>query len=457
SSLDAVLTLFDLDGVTVIAINDDENNATLDSKIEVQLPASGRYFLSVADTDDGGGADFFYRLSLKVSSTTTQVTHNTGNVRMTLIDNGIYGDDGRNTGAGFSFMGSPGGTLFSGGFIAATPTKVAANVPSLVDNQTQQPIFIDFEEALPFTPFSSDANFNQIATCQFDEGTSNAANSPIGIAVMQNSYSNSNDRFVLVECEVTNNTSTTITDLYLGQFGDWDVGLSNFNRNRGGYDAMRNLVYQFEFGSNPNDGNYYGMKALQTATGARVTNFLSSTTASIEDSLFAFLSNLNGPGPKTITSNMEYRSFIGSGPFTLGPGASVTVGFAWVGGTDLSDLQANADVAQTAWDNLIVSVDETPSSIVPKQFVLEQNYPNPFNPSTTIKFDLSADSKVTLNIYNIKGQLVRQLLQEKLSAGSHSFTWDAKDDHAQQLPSGLYVSRLQAGDFVQHRKMLLIK
>ncbi|MCH6559728.1 T9SS type A sorting domain-containing protein [candidate division KSB1 bacterium] len=104
----------------------------------------------------------------------------------------------------------------------------------------------------------------------------------------------------------------------------------------------------------------------------------------------------------------------------------------------------------------LTSVENVASEIPAFDF-LKQNYPNPFNPSTTIKFDLSAASEVTLNIYNMKGQLVRQLLQEKLSAGSHSFTWDAKDDHAQQLPSGLYVSRLQAGDFVQHRKMLLIK
>jgi len=100
---------------------------------------------------------------------------------------------------------------------------------------------------------------------------------------------------------------------------------------------------------------------------------------------------------------------------------------------------------------------ENVASEIPAFDLLEQNYPNPFNPSTTIKFDLSVASEVTLNIYNMKGQLVRQLLQEKLSAGSHNFTWDAKDDQSQQLPSGLYVSRLQAGDFVQHRKMLLIK
>ena len=100
---------------------------------------------------------------------------------------------------------------------------------------------------------------------------------------------------------------------------------------------------------------------------------------------------------------------------------------------------------------------ENVANEIPAFDVLEQNYPNPFNPSTTIKFDLSVASEVTLNIYNMKGQLVRRLLQEKLSAGSHTFTWDAKDDQSRQLPSGLYVSRLQAGDFVQHRKMVLIR
>ncbi|MFQ5652969.1 MAG: FlgD immunoglobulin-like domain containing protein, partial [bacterium] len=102
------------------------------------------------------------------------------------------------------------------------------------------------------------------------------------------------------------------------------------------------------------------------------------------------------------------------------------------------------------------SVDEVPSTI-PETMQLLQNYPNPFNPSTTISFDLRKSSKVVLHIYNLRGQLVRTLLDGKFNAGNHSVVWDGRDDRARQVTSGLYVTRMQAGDFVQHHKMLLIK
>jgi hypothetical protein len=94
---------------------------------------------------------------------------------------------------------------------------------------------------------------------------------------------------------------------------------------------------------------------------------------------------------------------------------------------------------------------------IPSDFELFQNYPNPFNPSTTISFDLSSPSEVTLHIYNLKGQLVRTLVDGKFNVGRHSVVWDGRDQRGGQATSGLYVTRMQAGQFVQHHKMLLIK
>ncbi|MFQ5639448.1 MAG: FlgD immunoglobulin-like domain containing protein, partial [bacterium] len=85
------------------------------------------------------------------------------------------------------------------------------------------------------------------------------------------------------------------------------------------------------------------------------------------------------------------------------------------------------------------------------------NYPNPFNPSTTISFELSGPSEVKLHIYNLKGQLVRTLVDGSFNAGSHSVLWDGRDERARRVTSGLYVTRMQAGEFVQHHKMMLIK
>ena len=88
----------------------------------------------------------------------------------------------------------------------------------------------------------------------------------------------------------------------------------------------------------------------------------------------------------------------------------------------------------------------------PDRFVLKQNFPNPFNPSTTIQFNLPNASRVNLTVYNILGREVATLVNQRMNAGSHSVQFDAS-----RLASGMYIYRLEASDFVQNRKMMLIK
>ena len=88
----------------------------------------------------------------------------------------------------------------------------------------------------------------------------------------------------------------------------------------------------------------------------------------------------------------------------------------------------------------------------PATFKLNQNYPNPFNPTTTIEFTIPKTEFVTLKIYNLLGQEVEKLLSKKLTAGEYSFNWNAGD-----LSSGLYIYRLEAGDFNEIKKMVLLK
>ena len=89
---------------------------------------------------------------------------------------------------------------------------------------------------------------------------------------------------------------------------------------------------------------------------------------------------------------------------------------------------------------------------IPVDYALAQNYPNPFNPVTTIRYALPKSSKVTLMIYNLMGQEVARLVDGKQSAGNHNVTWNASN-----ISSGIYFYRLRAGDFVQTRKMVLLK
>ena len=80
--------------------------------------------------------------------------------------------------------------------------------------------------------------------------------------------------------------------------------------------------------------------------------------------------------------------------------------------------------------------------------------PNPFNPTTTISFDLAKAGKVKLNIYNIKGQLVRSLVNEDLYAGNHKVIWNGTDGRNRRVASGIYCYRLETKDFSKTNKMV---
>lgn len=103
-----------------------------------------------------------------------------------------------------------------------------------------------------------------------------------------------------------------------------------------------------------------------------------------------------------------------------------------------------------------VAIDD-PVLSVPDQLVLMQNYPNPFNPSTTISYILPEASEITLSVYNLKGQLVRTLVEGLKPSGLHQVVWDGKDKLNRQAASGVYFIRLQSGKTSKTRKMLLMK
>ena len=110
---------------------------------------------------------------------------------------------------------------------------------------------------------------------------------------------------------------------------------------------------------------------------------------------------------------------------------------------------------------ITVDVSAVLSSIkeasLPKEFALHNNYPNPFNPVTNIAFDLPEASEVILEIYNISGQRVRTLVNKQYQAGRHMVQWSATNDFGQSVASGMYLYRIQAGSFVSHKKLVLMK
>jgi hypothetical protein len=103
-------------------------------------------------------------------------------------------------------------------------------------------------------------------------------------------------------------------------------------------------------------------------------------------------------------------------------------------------------------DYLISLGVEDDQGSLPTGFSLGQNYPNPFNPVTNISFSLPKTSAVKLEIYNMMGQKVATLVEDLLDAGQHIATWDGS-----RMASGVYLYRLEAGGFIETKKMTLLK
>jgi hypothetical protein len=101
---------------------------------------------------------------------------------------------------------------------------------------------------------------------------------------------------------------------------------------------------------------------------------------------------------------------------------------------------------------LAVSGIEDYLSQVPKTYSLEQNFPNPFNPNTIIKYSIPLTSNVVIKVFDILGNEMEKLVDEEKSAGIYELTW-----YAEYLPSGVYFYRIKAGDFIQTKKMMLVK
>ncbi len=123
------------------------------------------------------------------------------------------------------------------------------------------------------------------------------------------------------------------------------------------------------------------------------------------------------------------------------------------GGTQFTPMFRSGSVAL----KIGTGVDDGRTGSLPKVFSLDQNYPNPFNPTTQIQFGLPKASQVRIDIYNVLGAQVRTLVNQRMEAGFHRLTFDGRSADGRTLATGIYFYRLSTPEFVQSKKMLLMK
>jgi len=137
--------------------------------------------------------------------------------------------------------------------------------------------------------------------------------------------------------------------------------------------------------------------------------------------------------------------FMEDGIYQYAVEAVYTYGF--FSGTDLSNEVIKGS-----------GVEAESNEINPLQTKLKNNYPNPFNPTTTIDFAIKEECFVEIDIYNIKGQKVKQLISKQLESGEHSLLWDGKDNNHKKVSSGIYFYNLAAdGKKIETKKCIMLK
>ncbi len=192
-----------------------------------------------------------------------------------------------------------------------------------------------------------------------------------------------------------------------------------------------------------------------TAVNTRLTNTGVSALVVNGSNLFAgtggvFLSTNNGTSWTAVNTGLT----------------STSVYSLAVSGLHLFAGTRGGGVWRRPLSEMVTEVEDNFSQ-VPVGFTLEQNYPNPFwsgatsrsagNPNTTIRYQLPKATQVVLKIYNIFGQEIRTLVNERRTGGVNSVVWDGRDESGKEVSSGIYIYRLQAGEFIQSRKLSFVR
>jgi hypothetical protein len=169
-------------------------------------------------------------------------------------------------------------------------------------------------------------------------------------------------------------------------------------------------------------------------------------------------------------SSLLWSSFLGGsgddrdGGLALDPSGSVVVG----GNTTSTNFPTTPGAYDESWnggswDAFVSKLSFTTTAVgeydgLGVAALLGQNTPNPFNPFTRIQFNITEDTSVSLRIYDLSGRMVKELLvNSPHQAGTHSVAWNGTDNSGQRLSSGIYFYRLEAGNHVDAKKMVLIK
>lgn len=274
------------------------------------------------------------------------------------------------------------------------------------------------------------------------------AKTPIGISVSQKQLAFGaapNDKYVIVEYELTNNTASQLNRLFIGLFTDWDIDESS--KNFLNYDEQNRLAY---VNASTPLTPFAGVKLLSTKAQPLFYPLSYQLGADLlYDGIFTtkekYETLSSGIKGTTLGSGdgVDVMCVIGNGPFNIAAGKSVKIAFAIIVGDDLPDIQKSAELAEEKYKEMQVLA---PSDV----FKLSQNYPNPASKTTALNLALPEDGIIAINIYDYLGRQLKQVVNQSLKKGNYTYNIDLTG-----MRPGIYFCRALFNGQQQVVKMLV--
>jgi hypothetical protein len=402
---------------------------------------------------DGSYSDFQW---IETIGNPTYATQSNGDISMTITSKGTFGfNDYPNNlqGDGFKYQSGQ-NQLFEGALILGTSSTKISDAARGANQNVQNN---DFAIVQPFTIQSPGSIADAEGFSMFNDN--NAGTSKIGVNAKLKTYSFSevpNNNFIILDYTFINNSGAVINNFYAGLFFDWDLidgsGLGDQTEwdNSIKYGYIRNTT-----GGPTNNngvallsGNNYGFYAIKndgSDGGFQIYDGFDDNEKWL---------SISGGVAKTTAGPGDVSNVTSAGPFTINAGDSIKVAFAVLAADNKTSLDAAVNQARIKYQEIIV-LDVDDSKTLPIDFALEQNYPNPFNPSTIIQYAINSRQFVQLKVYDILGNEVATLVNEEKAPGVYEVEFNVGQTIS--LSSGVYFYRLQAGNFVQTKKMILMR
>jgi hypothetical protein len=316
-------------------------------------------------------------------------------------------------------------------------------------------------DLIPRVSFSDNDHY-----CMYDDShVSVNGHVPLHVRVTQSSYSWVSpyaDGIDIVECKIVNTGTRIIDSAYIGFYMEGPTMA-----------CYTSASPTFGFGRFPDIRTgflYYRLGDATPMTGIRLLatspltgdprwtlRWLTGTSHPPTDRFKYYLlssGRVDTNFQSNFSSGSTIRCVFSIGPFTLHSLAqdTTTIVYALLAADTLSTMRVRAERAEQIYRSNGETAVTEEGRATPESVELIQNYPNPFNPSTTIKYDLPKDSRVSLKIFDILGREVATLVNGEEKAGNKSAVWNATG-----FSSGVYIYRLEAGNFVSLKKLLLLK